>query len=69
MQWSFKLDRQRVNFVENRGLDGTRAAMNKQRIILFSMGKVLKNIRGTLFFLYKKIISAESVTDLVSTQW
>jgi len=58
--------------VENRS-DGTRAAINKQRIILFSMGKVPKNIRGTLFFPNKKIISTvkteESVTDLMSIQW
>jgi len=37
------------------------------------MGKVLKYIRGTVFFLYNEIIqavkTAESVTDLVSIQW
>jgi len=51
--------------VENRRSDGTRAAMNKQRIILFSMGTVLKNIRGTFFFPNKKIIAAVKTAESV----
>jgi hypothetical protein len=43
--------------VGNRRSDGTRAAMNKQRIILFSMGKVMKNITRGMILSNKKISS------------